>query len=766
MPQEKHAINNRSAWYFFCILAVSIFVAETLIMLLFAELPPLATSTEAVVDASLLLVFTFPVLYFAVFRPLNLYITEHKRTEASLLIAAAAFETKDGIIVTDANNVIMQVNLAFSENSGYSAEELIGKKPSILKSGLHDASFYAAMWDSLKQYGVWQGEVWDKRKNGEIFPKQLSITAVRGENNEVTHYVGIHADVSASKKVKGDVARAALHDPLTGLPNRLLFSERIHNALAEEVPYRILAIVMIDLDNFKLINEMHGHEAGDKVLLEVARQLNEATRDSDIVARLGGDEFAILLNELTGEESCHQTLERLRVSLSNPYMIDGLKLHLSASIGATLFPADNADADGLLRHADEAMYLAKHSGKNRYVIFDTSAATKRSSLQQKLASIRTALENKEFSLYYQPQVDMQAGSIIGVEALIRWQSGEHGLILPKDFMPLVENSELAIPIGRYVLQTAVSQLAEWRKLGLNWRMGINVSPRHLEHPNFIDDIQSALSNYPEVPAEMIELEIVESAALEDIEKVIKIMQAVREIGVHFALDDFGTGHASLTYLRRLHARTLKIDQSFVRDMLDDPSDLVMVEGITSLAHTFDREVLAEGVENLQLGALLIQIGCCQAQGYAIADAMPPDDIVNWAKQWQPDITWQQVAQRRWRRDDLPLLFAALAHRIWVNNMQAFVDGRSSTIPEIDHQKCRFGNWQYGLGFRRYGEYPEFTAIVPIHNEVHKTGRLIIKHIEANNLEEAQNEMRNLYDLRDLLIGKMDVLAKRVTITEH
>lgn len=767
MSQRKHSASEHSAWYFFCVLAASIFAAETLIMLLFVYLPPLQTWKVALLDATLLLTVIFPILYFFVFRPLSRYITQRQDTETDLRVAAAAFESHESMMITNAKNVILRVNQAFTKNTGYSPQEIIGKTPDILKSSLHDAAFYAGISESLKLQGVWQGEQWAKRKNGEIYPIQLTVTAVRGKNNEVTHYVNMHSDLTDLRKAKGDVTRAGLLDPLTGLPNRLLFSERIHDELAENVPYRILAVVMIDLDNFKQINDTYGHEAGDKVLIEVAKQLNEATRDTDVVARLGGDEFVILLTELTGVEACNQTLERLRVSLSNPYMIEGLKLHLSASIGATLYPSDKTDADGLLRHADEAMYLAKHGGKNRYVIYDTTAAAKRSNLQQNLARIQAALDNQEFYLYYQPQVNMHEGTIVGMEALIRWKlAGQEIVTLPSEFMPLVENSELAIPIGCFVLKTAVTQLAKWHKLGLNWRIGINVSPRHLEHPNFINDIKDVLERHPEINPELIELEIVESAALEDIEKVIGIMQAVRAIGVHFALDDFGTGHASLTYLRSLPVRTLKIDQSFVRDMLEDSSDLIMVEGITSLAHTFDHEVLAEGVDNLKLGALLIQIGCQLAQGFAIAHPMPADEVTIWAKDWQPYQFWQQIGKRRWRRDDLPLLYAALAERIWVSQIQKLLDGDDTAIPELDPRRSQFGRWYFGLGSERYGVHPEFIAIRPLHEEMHKAGQTIVNLIEAKQQTDAQEQMHNLYDLRDKLITKMDLLSQRITLVEN
>ncbi len=754
-------VKNLSASAVFSLLAVTIFAAELIAMFFIADLPNIKPWVKALLEAGVLVLFIAPTLYYFVFRPLKQYITQHQRTEDDLRIAAAAFETPEAIIITDSNNIITRVNQAFTKSTGYTSEEVIGKTPAILKSGLHDEAFYQAMWATLKQHDRWQGEVLDKRKNGDIYPKQLTITAVRDANQKVTHYVGIHADISDIRKVKSELARAGLHDPLTGLPNRLLFGERLHYALGQESPKHMLAVVMIDLDHFKPINDTHGHEVGDKVLIEVANQLKQLIRESDVIARLGGDEFVILLNELTDIAACEQTLERLRIALSNPYLVDGLKLNLSASIGATLYPEDRSDADGLLRHADEAMYLAKHSGKNRCVLFDASADAQRSSLQQKLSNIRDALDKQEFILHYQPQVDMKAGEVIGMEALIRWQSTPHDLIMPNDFMPLVENSELAIPIGCFVLKTAIKQLGIWRKLGFNWRMSVNVSPRHLEHSSFVDDLELILLDNPDVPPEAIELEIIESVALEDIEQVVSIMQAVRALGVQFALDDFGMGHASLTYLRRLPVRTLKIDRSFVRDMLDDPSDLIMIEGITSLANTFNHVVLAEGVENLILGALLIQIGCHQAQGYAIARAMPALEVSGWAETWRPDASWQHAARRVWRREDLPLLYAAMSHRIWVNNMQSLIEGRNAAIPQLDEHLCRFGVWQFGLGFKHYGSMPEFASIVPLHSEVHRTGRTIIKYLSEHHPEGAKLEMQKLFGLRDQLIEKMDLLAERV-----
>lgn len=758
----KHNAKQVSIKYIFGILVACIFAAEVLVTLLLTLLPALNTFNAALMNAAILILLVVPALYTFALKPIQRYIKQQQAVEDELRIAAIAFETQEGILITDADNKILRVNKGFTQTTGYTSEEIVGQTPAILKSGLHDESFYTDMWKQIHEKGTWQGEVLDKRKNGEIFPKHLTITAVRNAQNEVTHYVGMHADISDVRKVKGDLLRAGLHDPLTGLPNRLLFSERLNYALKQDSPNHILAVVMIDLDHFKPINDTHGHEIGDKVLIEVANQLKMVTRETDVIARLGGDEFVILLNEISNIEACEQTLERLRVALGTPYIVDGLKLNLSASIGATLFPEDHSDADGLLRHADEAMYIAKHGGKNRYVLYDASAAAIRTSIQQRIREIRYALENNELTLQYQPQVDMKLGEIIGMEALIRWQSPKHGQVMPIDFMPLVENSELAAPIGCFVIKTAIKQLSHWRQLGFNWRVCINVSPRHLEHADFIDTLELALMDYPDVPPEMVELEIVESSALEDIDRAINVMLEVRKLGVKFALDDFGTGHASLTYLRRLPVHTLKIDRSFVQDMLEDPSDLIMIEGITSLASTFDHVVLAEGVENLNLGALLIQIGCHQAQGYAIARAMPALEVESWANSWRSDLSWQQAARRDWRREDLPLLYAAMSHRIWVNNMQALLDGRSSAIPQLDERLCRFGLWQFGQGFKRYGHLPEFAEIMPLHNEVHKKGRNIIKYLTEHHVEGAKLEMQKLFGIRDQLISKMEALADLVT----
>lgn len=667
------------------------------------------------------------------------------------------------IAITDCDQRIIMVNKAFCENTGYSFEEVIGNTPDMLKSGRHADDFYQQMWDGIHQHGYWHGEIWNKRKNGEIFQEHLSISVVRNLGSEAVYYVGIYNGKSHLNVLNEQITHAAFHDPLTGLPNRLQLTQQLQSALTEASDEKQLAVVLLDLDGFKPVNDTHGHGAGDRVLVEVAARLTSAVRGDDLVARLGGDEFVVLLTDIRDEDACRFTLERLLKDLRKIYEIGGLKLRLGASLGASLYPRDGADADTLLRYADEAMYQAKHAGKNRFVIHDPVEEANRQSLHARMQRIHDALVYGELLMHYQPQVDLSRGEIIGTEALIRWQPPGEALVSPDQFMPVVEASDLAIEVGRFVLDQSIGQLAQWRRQGRNWRMGINISPRHLEQPTFINDVTEVLAKYPELPADVIELEIIESAALEDIEQVVTMMKNARNVlGIRWALDDFGTGHASLTYLRRLPSQTLKIDRSFVRDLIHDVSDLIMVEGMTSLAASFHRDALAEGMESLAAGRLLVQVGCHFAQGYAIAKPMPAEAIDAWVEQWRPDPLWQQLSRRKWSRDDMPILYATLDHQRWVETMHTLVDGSGDTIPELNPCLCRFGRWQQNLGRQRYGTLEEYAALVPIHENVHDTGRKIVALLEAGDHVAADAELVKLYGLRDDLLKQMDRLAQRVT----
>lgn len=672
--------------------------------------------------------------------------------------------TSESIVITDSHQRIIMANKAFCEATGYSLEEVVGRTPSIVRSGRHDDDFYRQLWESVHQKGYWHGEIWNRRKNGEVFLEHLSIGVVRNLASDACYYVGIYNGRSHINPLNEQITHAAFHDPLTGLPNRLRLSQQLQTAIAETSGDKQMAVVLLDLDGFKPVNDSYGHAAGDRVLIEVAKRLTASVRGDDMVARLGGDEFVVLLTDIKDEEGCRNTLERLLRELCKVYEIDGLKLRLGASLGAALHPRDSSDSDTLLRYADEAMYQAKHGGKNRFVIHDPVEAARRQDAQARLQQIQDALHNQELILHFQPQVNLYSGKIIGAEALIRWQSPSDGLISPARFMDIVETSDLAIEIGRFVLEKAIAQVAQWHRQGLDWRIGINISPRHLEHPQFVDDVAGILAQYPNLPSDIIELEIIESAALEDIEHVVKMMKNARDVlGVRWALDDFGTGHASLTYLRRLPTQTLKIDRSFVDNITQDVSDLIMVEGMTSLAASFRREALAEGMESLEAGRLLVQIGCHCAQGYAIARPMPAEALEEWAKQWRPDPTWQQLGRRKWSRDDMPILYATLDHQRWVETMQALVNYQGDTIPELNPCLCRFGRWQQSLGKSRYGHLAEYAATVPIHEEVHHTGRRIVSLLESGNQETAELELQKLYATWERLLEQMDRLAEKATL---
>jgi len=432
----------------------------------------------------------------------------------------------------------------------------------------------------------------------------------------------------------------AHHDPLTQLPNRILLADRLAQSIARmQRAQRLLAIVYLDLDDFKPVNDIHGHKAGDQLLVMVAQRLKEHTRADDTICRLGGDEFVLLLGDLGTIEECTQTIDRLIDTLDNTYILDQQPVHVTASIGITIYPFDDADADTLMRHADQAMYMAKQGGRNRYHLFDAEHDRQVQIQRSNRARIEAALARREFVLHYQPKVDMRSGRVVGVEALIRWQHPDEGLLPPSRFLSEVEDSDFAIPLGEWVITTALAQWAEWHASGLHLGIGVNISPRHLQAHNFPARLAALLQQHGDLPPAALELEVVESAALEDVVRVAAVIDACHAMGVSFALDDFGTGYSSLSYFKRLHVDVLKIDQSFVRDLLTDDEDHAIVEGVISLTRTFKRQVIAEGVESAEIGVALLELGCSLAQGYGIAKPMPAADLPGWIANWRPYPQW-------------------------------------------------------------------------------------------------------------------------------
>jgi diguanylate cyclase (GGDEF)-like protein/PAS domain S-box-containing protein len=568
-------------------------------------------------------------------------ITDYKRVEHKLRLLASVFENAhEGIIITDAEATIVDVNQAFIELTGYAREEVVGNKPSLLKSGHHDQEFYAALWRDLLERGHWRGEIWNRRKDGALYAELLDISAVHGSGGKASHYVGIFSDITVLKEHQRQLEQMAHYDALTQLPNRVLLARRLEEALVETQKFGgMLAVAYLDLDGFKPVNDTLGHEAGDQLLMGVAERLKACVRGRDTVARLGGDEFVILLSELGSTEDCCQTLDRVIKVLCEPYPLRDEDIRISASIGVSLFPLDDSDPDTLMRHADQAMYTAKQSGRNRYHVFNPEHDRRLQDHMELLSRIEAALNRNEFVLYYQPKIDMRRNLVTGAEALIRWQHPERGLLPPSEFLPAVENRELSVHIGRWVLFEALRQLETWWNSGLPIKISINISARHLQDDGFVDDIRQALAVHPNLPPTAVELEVLETMALEDMAGVSRVIRECRDLGVQFALDDFGTGYSSLTYFKRLPLDTLKIDQSFVKDMLMDSENHAIVEGVIALAHAFNRRVVAEGVESIEHGQILMRLGCDHGQGYGIARPMPAADLPGWAEEFTANPPW-------------------------------------------------------------------------------------------------------------------------------
>jgi diguanylate cyclase (GGDEF)-like protein/PAS domain S-box-containing protein len=568
-------------------------------------------------------------------------ISARKRAEVRLQLAASVFtHAREGILITDAAGDIVDVNDTFSDITGYSRDEALGRNPRMLKSDLQGPEFFAAMWRAIIDNGCWTGELWNRRKNGELYAELLTISDVRDASGSTQHYVGLFSDITPMKEHQRQLEDMAHFDALTGLPNRVLLADRLRQAISQARRRNVLmALVYLDLDGFKAINDSHGHEAGDDLLIAVSKGLKDALRVGDTLARLGGDEFVAILVDLSTVAECETVLCRLLQAAARPVDIRGHMLRVSASLGVTLFPLDDADADSLLRHADQAMYLAKQSGKNRFHLFDVDHDAAVAARHESLERIRVALSQGEFVLHYQPKVNMRTGTVIGVEALIRWQHPERGLLPPAEFLPVIEDHEIGVDLGEWVIDTALTQIGRWRADGHDIPISVNIGARQLQQMSFLERLASLLAAHPDVAADRLELEILETSALEDVKKVGVVMRACGELGIRFALDDFGTGYSSLTYLKRLPAELLKIDQSFVRDMLGDPDDLAIVRGVIGLAAAFGRKVIAEGVETPAHGVMLLPLGCELAQGYGIARPMPAADIPAWADRWRPDPLW-------------------------------------------------------------------------------------------------------------------------------
>jgi diguanylate cyclase (GGDEF)-like protein/PAS domain S-box-containing protein len=684
----------------------------------------------------------------------------YQRDSDARLAATVFTHAREGIMITAIDGTIIDVNDAFSRITGYQRHEVIGQNPRLLSSCRQENTFYTAMWRSLREKGHWYGEIWNRRKNGEVYAEMQTISAVRDAQGHPQHYVALFSDITSFKEHQKQLEHIAHYDLLTTLPNRVLFADRLRQAMGQaQRRGQLLAVAYLDLDGFKAINDTHSHEVGDQLLITVAARMKQALREVDTLARLGGDEFAAVLIDLPDIASSVPMLSRLLGAVAHPVDAGDLLLQVSASLGVTFYPqTEEVDADQLLRQADQAMCQAKLAGKNRYHVFDAEQDSSVRGHHESLERIRRALRDDEFVLHYQPKVNMRSGALIGAEALIRWQHPEKGLLPPAAFLPVIEDHPLAVELGEWVIDSALTQMEHWQASGFKIPVSVNVGARQLQQADFVERLLETLAEHPEILPDLLELEVLETSALEDLTRISGVIETCRKIGVKFALDDFGTGYSSLTYLKRLPVTQLKIDRSFVHDMLDDPEDLAILEGVIGLAAAFRRQVIAEGVEIVQHGELLLQLGCELAQGYGIARPMPAADLPGWALTWQPDAAW--LDRPLVSRDDLPLIFAGVEHRAWVAAIGAYLRGEHLALPPMHHRQCRLGAWMAGEELARHGAHPAFLAIEALHLQVHALAAELLEMQAQGRNSEALERLGELHALRDALLEQLRKLVRR------
>ncbi|ENZ1660341.1 TPA: EAL domain-containing protein [Pseudomonas aeruginosa] len=564
----------------------------------------------------------------------------------------------------------------------------------------------------------------------------------------IEHYAAMFSDITALKENQQQLERVAHYDLLTGLPNRLLLGDRLKQAIAQTRRRGMhLVVVLIDLDGFKKVNDQHGHAVGDKLLSVLSRRMTQVLREGDTLARLGGDEFVAVLVDLPDISLSVPILDRLIEVAAQPVPIGDALCEVSASIGVSYYPqAEDIDADQLLRQADQAMYFAKQAGKNRYHVFDTEKDRTLRLRHEGLDSIENALANGQFLLYFQPKVNMRTGEVLGAEALIRWQHPARGLLSPASFLPLIENHPLGIAVGKWTIEAALTQIEIWRKAGLNVPISVNIDAEHLLQPDFIMHLRGMLSRHPGAQPQDLELEILETSAVEDFVQVSQSMALCERMGLRFALDDFGSGYSSLTYLKRLPAYLLKIDQGFIRDMLEDPDDIAILDALLALARSFGRNCIAEGVESIKHGEILLRLGCEWGQGYAIGHPMPVHEFEQWLHTWQVPLSWKGFKPDS--RAALPVPFTYADHRVWISQMIDYLSGKTQVPPQSETLQY----WRDQSGRPTFfGKDPNDQVDV-LHQSIQQLAHTLSEMKNAGRVEALRAGIDKLQHLQADLLG--------------
>ena len=685
------------------------------------------------------------------------------RTNSRLNLLSNVFdEAEEGIIVTDSRARIVDVNPKFCEITGYTREEALNKNPNMLGSGKQDASFYNDLWQELKREGSWRGEIWNRRKDGELYIEQLTISDISNTSGEITNYVGIFSDITQLKTQQQALEMMAYHDVLTQLPNRVLLTDRFQQATARcNRTGSLLAVCFLDLDNFKQVNDHYGHNVGDQLLVQVSERILSCIRDEDTASRLGGDEFAILIGDIHSTEDCREALDRIHSAICEPFFIDGHELHITASSGITIYPHDQVDIDTLLRHADQAMYRVKLGGKNNFDMFNAKDDQQLIETHNKRRDIEQAFREQQFLLYYQPKVNMCTGDVWGVEALIRWNHPEKGILPPFSFLPAISGTNLEIEIGNWVVKEALLQLSHWHKAGLKLEVSINVSAFHLLSPGFESELTVSLAEYPHIDTQYIQLEILESTDFGNLQAINTIIESCQNnLGVSFALDDFGTGFSSLAHLRNLTADNIKIDCSFVTHLMSSPDDFRIVDGVIRLAEAFDRNVIAEGVESVWEGLMLLLMGCENAQGYAIARPMPAEKLPTWLKGFEPFDAWQAFKGRNLSQRQTMIELFQLSLDYWTTEFEQALRSDPSlepTWPIADQQLSHCFAWSERCRKEHLISENMLRDIDERRDHVHLLAHEIENHYRCGDVAQARSRLPELEYLVDDVRQQLNTL---------
>ncbi|MES2934339.1 MAG: EAL domain-containing protein [Pseudomonadota bacterium] len=567
-------------------------------------------------------------------------ITERKHAEEKLQLASQVFDhIADGVLVTDPKGFIVAVNQAFGQITGYEEHEVIGRTPAILQSGRQEPAFYASLWAELLHSGFWQGEIWNRHKNGDFYLEWLTISAVRDNDGKCIQYVGVFSDITQVKDAQEKLDHLAHHDALTGLPNRLLFNDRLIHAIeCSRRTHQKLALLFIDLDRFKNVNDTLGHHIGDELLQNVARALTERVREGDTLARLGGDEFIMLLENIDGRPDCDALTTKLMSMFEQPFMIADHELFVTCSVGISIYPSDGDDLNMLIRNADVAMYQAKAHGRNAFRFYTPEMTGEGLEKLRLESSLRRSIDHDEILVHYQPQIDIQSGALIGVEALARWSHPEVGMIPPIKFIPMAEDTGFINQLGTWVLLESCTQMMRWQRAGLYVpKIAVNFSVKQFERGGIAELVQSILKQTGLEPYRL-QLEVTESVIM-NTSDAFSFIHELHAIGVGLAIDDFGTGYSSLAYLKQLPVQTLKIDRSFIKDISTDPNDEAIAIAIIQLGKSLNLSVIAEGVETEQQAAFLLRHGCQFAQGYRYGrPASSQDLLTQWLTLPHADLT--------------------------------------------------------------------------------------------------------------------------------